>query len=669
LANRPSALVACVAILSSCVPFDLFGEEEIVRQHDEGAAPPAITDDRIEDKHPVLDPTLTIQEPFGSCTVTLNKSASVTKLDVVPSDGGNADSPDVERLYGGYAAAAAALSGRPLLPTMEVVNGWLKPFDDGLYAAVELHAQGGVDSAIDKRAVLRDLLATLIERTTAGTVVERPLAYEAATHIAAASKLGGASPIAPADVLVAADGLIAKFDGQPVVSRPLGFYGWTPMLGAIYRQDRFLQSSAVVPSFGAFAATASALSGVPDVAARYGAVLDLYSGLTNPFFHRSVRDLMPLVPTSSALADLPSLETAFHSSFPTTSSSLPPSCRAHLAFVPSSDDASNRLFRGLFCNASIPAGTNLIDVLIARIRSGAIDLTPTDKSGWSDRQLYALETLLLPERAPEKDHLFLTRRYKEKLVETFKTILVENRETHVKELETVGGGSVSAQVEPIPVDVYPQLPVEPFPTFYLRTARAYRFVETLLEALMGPTFLSRSRRVLEGGGEADEPLANELHERIARLYGLHAIAAASIGMRPQLSAEEAADYPIEKDVATARAWIDGWAQDPDVRRDPRVIVPIFVDHDRKQIRYWAVVGVRAIEVEARFYPDHEPQVLSPGAYCVFRSFVSRRSVAFIGKTIELSLPASTPPPTRDEFRAICDRSRTAADVVAALGGT
>ncbi len=659
------ALSAGSAALS-CVPTDLLGEEELVAEHDESASPPALEDDNIADKHPVYDESLTIDETFGSCRARLNKSASVTSLDVVPPDQASAVVADGEKLYSGYVAAAAAFPGQPVLPTMELVNASLKPFDDGLYAAVELGAESAASgSLVDKRRLLDDVLATMLARVSGGSAAEQPLAREAAARFAGAITLAGGKPAAPADVLARASVLVAGFDATPLAGTPIGFYTWNGALSAIFRQDRFLQAKDV--SFGAFAATASALDGAPDVAKRYGAVLDLYAGLTDPSFGRSPRDVMSLVTSPSALDDLTSLESAFHTTFPETVGE--PNCAAGIALFPASDDASNRVFRQLSCAGSIPAGTNLIDLLIAKIRSGAIDLTPTSKSGWDDRQIYALETLLLPDRAPEKDHLFLTKRYKQKLVETFKTLLVETRETHVKQLDTpsFGGSSVSAKLDPIPFDVYPQLPVEPFPTFYLRTARAYRFVQTLLEGVMGPTFLTTAHRLREDGSNATATLSVELDDHVCRLYGLHAIAAASIGMAPQISAGELGGISLDHCMQLARTWVSDYASDLDTQRDPRVIVPVAIDVDKHQIRYWAMVGVRAIQVRAKFYEGHEPTVLSATTPCVFRSFVDRTSVAFVGKTLELALPADRPPPTRAEFRAICDRAKNADEVLSLLG--
>ena len=265
-------------------------------------------------------------------------------------------------------------------------------------------------------------------------------------------------------------------------------------------------------------------------------MLDLYSGLTNPFFDLPPTALSSFVPDANALADLSSIESTFSSQHPEMQGD--PSCAAHLAFVPASDSPESKLFRDLYCASPIPADQNLIDVLIDRIRSGALDFTPTKESGWYDRQLYALETLLVPERAPEKDHLFLTKRYKEKLVETFKSLITQHRETHVKQLRTGSEGDSSAGGPAPKVDLYPQLPVEPFPTFYLRTARAYRFLQGILLASLGQAFLDQSARVLEDGSRAPTKLGAELGQKIELCYGLYSVAAQSIGMRPTLDPDE-----------------------------------------------------------------------------------------------------------------------------------
>jgi hypothetical protein len=187
--GRP--LFAALAVLAGgcALPLDLLGEDEVVQLQSQSLGQNELADDRIEDKHPAVDPTLTIDEVFDGCTVTLNKSGAVTKLDVVPFDA--SDQAIGATLFPTYTSAAAALGSRTILPSMEVVNAALKPFDDGLYAAVELGAEDASQgSPIAKRALLTDLLTELLAHATSGTAAEQPLAREAAGTIGAALQLG-----------------------------------------------------------------------------------------------------------------------------------------------------------------------------------------------------------------------------------------------------------------------------------------------------------------------------------------------------------------------------------------------------------------------------------------------------------------------------------------------
>ncbi len=306
-------------------------------------------------------------------------------------------------------------------------------------------------------------------------------------------------------------------------------------------------------------------------------------------------------------------------------------------------------------------------MLIQAVRSGELDLAPGADGGWYDYQLYALETLLLPERGPESQNLLLTAGYKKKLIESFKSILTQTRETHVKQL--AGGVGGAAIGEPLPpVDIYPLLPAEPFPTFTLRTARAYRFLRTFLVATMGSTFLTGTQRVVESGGRGAIPLASELDQRVALLYGLAFIEADAVGMARTegLLPDELAEIDMDAAVTAARAWLGAWKSDADVVRDPRVIVPVFYDYERETTTYWAVVGVKALVARAEFVAGHEPVVSSGG--CWTGNFVPHRYALLVEETVELELPFSRPPPTRAELRAIGDAHATKDEIVRALAG-
>jgi hypothetical protein len=636
---------------------DTLGHDEATAQSHTSQGLTRDDDDQIADKKPTFDPARTVTESFGpmygACELTLNKSATVTKLDIVPFEG--SELPTLGgKLFHGRTEALAAIASVGLadpLPSMEVVNGALKPFNDGLYATVELAAEG------EKHALLVALEARLGDVLATATASTRPVFEYAAVLVGAALVLGGDAQTAPAALQGRVQARVAAFQAMPAYARPIGFYTWTPALELIFARDRLLQNGDGLEPFGAFAALALVLGQNPTLLAQYQRVTALYAGLTNPYSSYPVDALIPFVPTEGTLGDVNAVEAAFAAANPPRKI-----CDGTLvAFLPASRSKETDYFDGLFCGG-VPAGTNLLDTLVQGVLSGAVDLSPGKDAGWYDYQVYSLETLLLPERGLESQHLLLTAGYKKKLIETFKSLLIQNRETHVKQLGAVAvrlGGGLA------PVDVYPLLPAEPFPTFYLRTGRAYRFLRTFLAATMGDAFLPGHARLVETGDVATRTLADELDARIALLYGLAFASADAVGLArwDGLLPDELAEIDADAAVAAARAWLGTWRQDPDVARDPRVIVPIQAGTDGFTT-YWAVIGVKALTSRAEFVAGHEP-VVTPTA-CWTGKMVPHRYTMLVEETAEVRLLATRPPPTRAELRAVCDAHGTKAEIVQAL---
>ncbi len=150
-----------------------------------------------------------------------------------------------------------------------------------------------------------------------------------------------------------------------------------------------------------------------------------------------------------------------------------------MSLIPPATSRETELFDRLF-SVLLPAETNLMATLIYRIRSGEVDLAPDDQSGWYQYQVYALETLLLPAKGQEDEKLLLTASYKKRLVDAFKALVTKRRETHARHVYA------GADAGPLrPGEVRPRLRVEPCVTFYLRSARAYDFLQNLLLATVG----------------------------------------------------------------------------------------------------------------------------------------------------------------------------------------
>lgn len=654
------ATTLVAALLGGCVdPLDVAGVTEVVTESRQNEP---LQDDLLSDKHPAHDPQRTVVEEFDGCQVTLNKSASVTRLTVQSS--GALDQSVRGKIFPSRGAALAALAGAPTLPTLEVVNGALKPFNDGLYAAVELAAERGDASLVNKQQLLLNLLAELMARSTGGSAAEQGPALAAARHIATALTLAGEAGEVAASLAAPAADAAAKFEWEGIYSKPIGFYTWTPELQTIFKRDRWLQKRYVPGTSGDVPFDALAelglLAGQPGpLSAAYRRSLDLYTGLTDPFFDTDPFGVAPFVPDASALGDLASIERSVAATLPVKYPDSP-LCNPGVAAFPASESAENRIVRQLLCGGELGEGETLLDGLIRKIQTGDLDLTPRADSGFYDQQLYALETLLVPERASESQHLLLTRAYKQKLVETFKSLLIQTRETHVKQVGIVTSRSSSGELPPIQFKVFPKLVVEPFPTFYLRTARAYRFLEGVLNSVLGPEFLQTTARLLEDGSRSALTLAEELAAKQQLLYGLHAVSADSIGMAPELAADERGAFPLDEARQAARAWLANVAHDADIARDPRVSLPVALEPGGVHAVYWAVVGVKVLHLQASFPESRRPEVLSQTPYsCVQTGWKSFEPYLLVEQTIQVRRRADLPPLTREEFRALCDEHQTA----------
>src|SRR5262249_13117410 len=170
--------------------------------------------------------------------------------------------------------------------------------------------------------------------------------------------------------------------------------------------------------------------------------------------------------------------------------------------------------------------------------------------------------------------LVLTKAYKKRMLEAFKALMTKRRETHVRQLEN---SRPLMAMPPPPEFVKPRLRLEPCPTYYLRTARAYAFLANFLEASVGEGVLKQLHGLQKGGGGAKD-LYGELHSMRDLFYGLYLVSAEDIGLAPALTPEENVDQ--ERCYQLAMDWLPQALKDEDLAADTRVSVPIFVDAGR-----------------------------------------------------------------------------------------
>ena len=652
------------------------GVEEIVSEKTE-VQTHTITDDSLDDKELVYDEKRTVTETFGECTVTLNKSKTLTKLDI--GDMRETDPEFVDKIFPDRSAALKAIKNKvneevSIIPSIETVNGKLKKFNDGLYAGIELAVEESDTVFPSKKQFLLDVAEKLNELSAEVDGEALTHVDSARAYIALALIYSGVDEI-PFDekIISSANAQKDEIDGEFYL-QPTGFYTWSDDLKMIFKRDRLLQNyqDDDIPyetaTFGRNIALNLAITSDEELEKNYDAILTLYSDLTNPFADYPVTSLKPYVNGIDSLNSVASITEKFLEDNPREW--LSECCNNHFAIIPSSYSKETDYFQSFSCQPDFDGNIDFMNELILAIKTGTMDLEPDENSGWYDYQTYALETLLLPERGEENNNLLLTKEYKEKLIESFKSILIQNRETHVKELE-MGSSDKSGIDTTVEFDIYPKLPAEPFSTFYLRNARAYRFLKTALTAVGGDSFMDDVKVYYEDG-ISETSLKSGLDDMAKLLYGLAIITADSIGAKLTFLDDEFSEFSQNDCIEKADNWLKEWNSDNDIMADPRVAVPIQYDGERKLLTYWGVIGVRVIRAKTEFHEDFQPKIVSTQGNeeytnCKFREFVQHDYYMLIERTAEFAVDINKPVLDRETFRSICDKGSTEDEILEELG--
>jgi hypothetical protein len=379
---------------------------------------------------------------------------------------------------------------------------------------------------------------------------------------------------------------------------------------------------------------AEAASSDRKLLAAYNQVNQFYAKLTNPLDDRTLADMTAVRKAGSGTAPI--------------------------AVFPGARTKETELFRRLF-PLGIPPGANLMKELIRAIRSGNVDLTPRPGTGWYDHQIYALETLLMPEKGIESLKLLLTKAYKQRMLEAFQALITKRRETHARNLKVAVASSA-----PLPGgSVKPRLRVEPSPSYYLRTARSYDFLLNFLLAEVGEAGLAFLHGLKEGGAR-EETLLEELRSMRELFYGFHLLSSEDIGMPPQLRADESVDRTACE--ARANRWLESYAADDDLKVDTRVSVPIYVDSTSGRTRVWSTIGVRLAKLHVSY---RRPPRIKPSTGNAEWKFVEQWQlgdadyVIAVDDFAEIEIPGLAPL-TRQEFRQACNAYKTKDAIIEAL---
>ncbi|QDV44599.1 hypothetical protein Enr13x_44670 [Stieleria neptunia] len=584
-----------------------------------------LVDDRLEDLHPDFDPQRVDRRDYEGWQI--NHSAAVIRLDCPDIR------PDREtamtRLYATYADAIreSQRSGLTVLPSANMLDGFAKQFDDGLYAALDLACfrgdAGFSPSAVD---VVNDLFSAL------------PARSQARGFLAAALQLADRPVPLDAHQQAAADAWLQEFQSDPSRSKPISFYTWNDDLRRVWKFFRFLQYRFDQDHVAVPREIADVLASDETLRREYLELVDFYSRLTNP---PDGLNLSQLIGTD---AELPELARRHHVQRPVVS------------VLPSSTSRETELFNRMFSSGTA-AQTNLMVELIRRIRSGEVDLTPRQDSGWYDQQIHALETLLLPSRGKESQKLLLTAKYKRRLIQAFQALITKRRETHARQL---GPADVTSALPPR--KIRPRLRVEPCATFYLRTARSYAFLESFLhvnhEAELGQLHGWRE----EGQRETD--LQSELASIKQLFYGFYLVACDDIGLAPELRDEEAVD--VEDAYRSAEVWLADLTH-RDLAVDTRVSVPILYDPIVDTTRLWGTLGVRMVKLNANYVrpPQMRENADSPWQPLGVDRLGDAKYVIAVDEFAEFSLPGRETL-TRQQLRDLADRHHSKQAILEAL---
>lgn len=605
----------------SVEPADAGGDGvETVTRSDDADVP--LATDQLASKTPTFDPEWVDRRSVDGWQV--NASGAVIKLDTPRLFGqGEVDRP----LAASY---AAVMKDSPwgMLPSVNLIDGKAKQFDDGLYAAIDRAYYSGDPALGAKVEGHRALIGRLLAAVKPGSA--------AADYLAAGLSLDESHP-PTVPVGPSARRLGGAFRSDPVRSRPIGYYTWDATLGDCFRVLRFFSQPIDNPAI--IAELTRALRADSDLLARVCAANALSARLTNPLGHPSVADLAA-DPTLKLPEDVP------------------------VSLFPPSTSREVELFNRIFRNG-LPPNAQMMRALVETIRSGTVDLTPGPDSGWYGYQAFALEPLLLPERGEGADHLLLTRDYKKRSLVAFEALLTKRRETHARQLKyAIASAAPGRVVRPGP-PIRPRLRVEPNPSYYLRTARAYGFVAALLDA----TFGAEAMATLHGRaatGTRPEALGAEVRGMADLFLGLACLSSEDIGHRLATTPAEAARRAAAE--AAATAWLDRIKADPDLAADTRVAIPIGHDPNTRKVRLWATIGVSLTQLKAEYARSPQVRQAEGGDWRVVRPDELEPSYDYIAveEFAELELDGGRVF-TRDELRAICDASKTRDAIRRALG--
>lgn len=551
------------------------------------------------------------------------------------------------RLYPDHLSALrAAPEGQAQWVSADMVLAKSRAIVDGVYAGIDLQVEAGAEKlGFGRHAFCQKLLEALLKRTdvTSADTKNRAIAYVAAAVIAAGAK--GINLGSSVGAMV--DDLDGAYRGDPVRSFVLGYYAWSPQLTEVYSETRLLQTPLLMtdqqapPSrfrkcMGASAEEQFAVAKLISETIRQDKTLLEHYRKLNAIYSlmwgRRVA-LGPLdldeatdVPTLRNMNDYDMMENRAADGI------------VEWRLVPYEFSRLQGPLARAYAVSDSGSSPVTVEQYVELIQNGIATLAPPQGGGVPERELFALEPMLVRSHSDEG-------------------AVIEASASYRARLKSLFGGSPSTEREAKPKQRLPrnapsvQLPaLEPLPTVYLREARAVSTLRRGLEKALSASSCQQIFGRREDGGKPGGAVGPELKALEDLLLGCYALSAAGIGLDAagsgelkDLAAEEKVTYGLEQLQALrtkAEAWINTRADDADSQRDVRTLTPVVRRLDER-LQCWACLGVGLLEYQ-----------LSPGD-----SAAGERPVHLWG-TVEYyaESPRKPPLPGVAEFRAELDKS-------------
>ncbi|MCD6398839.1 MAG: hypothetical protein J7L08_02855 [Candidatus Aenigmarchaeota archaeon] len=433
-----------------------------------------------------------------------------------------------------YKNPADFLDEERVLPSVSLIrSGKVKGFIDGVYAAVEEYI------AVEGHAHSRpDLLYSLKKRIN---------------HEVARNYIDAA--IAMIDDSV--DGDAAKIARESEdVSLVHGFYDRTPTLRKAFKQIKVLQSP---PSRftekedekidkEAMKAMRDAMKENKELYEQYKNISDIYAKMSNKTM--SVDALFPpaVLPDQEFLLKL-------------------------------SDETQSDITEGL------------AKAVIKAMKGGELDYTPKDDSGLYIWQMYEVQALA-KRNTPEFEKYIPDEEYEKVLDGEAEGQFIATRDTHIAHTDyrrILLGASLTER----PIEITPELYVEPLVEIYNRMERSLQFLEKSIASTIGDEFLD-TKRILHTGKRAKKTMREEFTDMKTLLRGLSTLSKESIHMtyEPEDSAEE--------DIKYAKKWLSEIEEDVDINRDMSAFVPLMRETSGDRWIAHVIGGFELVPLEVEY---------------------------------------------------------------------